>query len=87
MPVYFMSLFYIPRLVRLRLGQIQRDFLWEEGALEQKPYLARWSIICSNNKKGGLGSRISECSTWSYNANEVGILLRRKDLFGGKSLV
>ena len=39
MPLYFMSLFYLPRKVRLRLEKIQRDFLWGGGALVQKPHL------------------------------------------------
>ena len=39
MLIYFMSLFRMPRLVRLRLEKIQRDFLWREGALEKKPCL------------------------------------------------
>ena len=30
LPVYFMSLFYLPIKVRLRLEKIQRDFLWGE---------------------------------------------------------
>ena len=29
MPIYFMSLFRIPRIVKLRLEKIQMDFLWE----------------------------------------------------------
>ena len=33
MPIYFMSLFCMPRKVRLRLEKIQRDFLWVGGAL------------------------------------------------------
>ena len=41
MPIYFMSLFYLPRKVRLRLEKIQRNFLWGEGALVQKPHLVR----------------------------------------------
>ena len=31
--IYFMSLFCMPRLVRLRLEKIQRDFLWGDRAL------------------------------------------------------
>ena len=27
------------------------------GALEKKPHLVKWSIVCSNKKKGGLGVR------------------------------
>ena len=33
MPIYFVSLFYLPKKVRLRLEKIQSDFLWGEGAL------------------------------------------------------
>ena len=34
LPIYFMSIFQLPRVVRMRLEQIQRDFLWRGGALE-----------------------------------------------------
>ena len=57
MLVYFMSLFYLPRKVRLRLEKIQRDFLWGGGALEQRPHLVRWNLVCLERKKGGLGVR------------------------------
>ncbi|RVW77934.1 putative ribonuclease H protein [Vitis vinifera] len=42
LPVYFMSLFLLPRKVRMRLEKIQRDFLWGGGALEQRPHLWNW---------------------------------------------
>ncbi|RVW44970.1 putative ribonuclease H protein [Vitis vinifera] len=51
--IYFMSIFQLPRVVRMRLGQIQRDFLWGGGALEQKPHLVRWPIVCVDKSKGG----------------------------------
>ncbi|KAL6323455.1 hypothetical protein AAG906_039025 [Vitis piasezkii] len=57
MPIYFMSLFYLPRKVRLRLEKFQRDFLWGGGALVQKPHLVRWNLACLERKKGGLGVR------------------------------
>ena len=53
--IYFMSIFQLPRVVRMRLEQIQRDFLWVGGALKQKPHLVRWPIVCSDKRKGGLG--------------------------------
>ena len=46
----------MPRVVRLRLEQIQRDFLWGGGALEKKSYLVKYAIVYSD-KKGGLGVR------------------------------
>ena len=39
----------------MRLEHIQRDFLWDGGALEQKPHLVRWPIVCVDKSKGGLG--------------------------------
>ena len=55
LPIYFMSIFQLPRVVRMRLKQIQRDFLWGGGALKQKPHLVRWPIVCVDKSKGGLG--------------------------------
>ncbi|RVW26439.1 hypothetical protein CK203_086136 [Vitis vinifera] len=45
------------RKVRLRLEKIQRDFLWGGDALEQRPHLVRWNLVCLERKKGGLGVR------------------------------
>ncbi|RVX10864.1 LINE-1 reverse transcriptase-like [Vitis vinifera] len=47
LPIYFMSIFQMPRVVRIRLEKIQRDFLWGGGALVQKPHLV-WSIALWN---------------------------------------
>ena len=54
-PIYYMSMLSIPRKVRLRLEQIQRDFLWAGGVLEKKPHLVRWSLVCLEKSNGGLG--------------------------------
>ena len=61
-PIYFMSLFGIPRAVRLRLEQIQRNFMWGGGASERKPHLVRWSIICASKGQSGLRSKRFEDS-------------------------
>ena len=39
MPTYLMSLFHLPKGVKLRLEKIQRDFLWGGGNLERKLHL------------------------------------------------
>ena len=39
LPIYFLSLFRMPKLVCSRLEKIQRDFLWGGGNLERKPHL------------------------------------------------
>ena len=57
LPIYFMSFFWMLRRVCLRLEKIQRDFLWGSGALENKPHLVKWDIVCLNKRKGGVGVR------------------------------
>ena len=67
-----MSLFCMPRQVRLRLEKIQRDFLLGGGALVQKPHLVRWNMVCLEKRKGGLGVRnlslinIALLSKWNW---------------------
>ena len=53
-PIYFMSIFQVPRLVRLRLEQIQRYFLWGGGCLEKK----NSPSALSNNALKQVGWRI-----------------------------
>ena len=84
MPIYFMSLFYLPRKVRLRLEKIQRDFVWGGGALVQKPHLVKWNLVCLGKKKGGLGVRnlalmnSALLCTWNWQyANERETFWRR----------
>ena len=50
-----MSLFRLPRRVRLSLEQIQRDFLQDGGNMDKKPYLVKWFMQTKRN--GGLGVR------------------------------
>ncbi|RVW14147.1 putative ribonuclease H protein [Vitis vinifera] len=55
--IYFMSLFVIPRKVRLRLKKIQREFLWGDMEEKRKIHLVRWAVICKDKRHGGLGLR------------------------------
>ena len=45
----------MPRKVRLRLEQVQRDFLWGSEALKRKPHLVRWGLVCLEKSNRGLG--------------------------------
>ena len=57
LPIYFLSLFRMPKIVRSMLEKIQRDFLWGGGNLERKPHLVNWDIVCQEKRRGGLGVR------------------------------
>ena len=55
MPTYLLSLFWLPKKVKLRLDKIQRDFLWGGGFPERKFHLINWDYDCQSKEKGGLG--------------------------------
>ena len=57
LPIYFLSLFRMPKLMCSRLEKIKKDFLWGGGNLEQKLHLVNWKTVCSEKNKGGLGVR------------------------------
>lgn len=50
LPIYFISSFRLPRIVKLKLEKIQRDFLW--GGV---PRLAPWNVVCLAKDGGVLG--------------------------------
>ncbi|RVX14417.1 putative ribonuclease H protein [Vitis vinifera] len=58
LPSTYLGLPWVLHTKRWWFGmQIQRDFLWDGGALEKKPHLVKWEIVSSDKKKGGLGVR------------------------------
>ena len=57
LPIYFMSLFWIPSLVCKRLEKIKRNFLWGGGNLDKNPNLVKWATVYTDKKVGGLGVR------------------------------
>ncbi|RVW35196.1 hypothetical protein CK203_099986 [Vitis vinifera] len=93
-----MSSSCIPRPVRLRVEQIQRDFLWGGGALEQKTHLVQWDTVCLDKRKGGFGYGEEErgwCSrevregfgvgVWKATRKEWGFVSSRISFTGGWS--
>ena len=86
MPIYFMSLFYLPRKVRLRLKKIQRDFLWGGGALVQKSHFVRWNLVCLEKRKGGLGVRNLALLNIAL-LSGISVLPMKERLFRSKSSV
>ena len=57
LPIYFLSLFRMSKIVCSKLEKIQRDFLWGGGNLERKPHLVNWKTICLEKRSGGLRVR------------------------------
>ena len=60
LPIYFMSLFVIPKKVRIRLEIIQKDFLWGGLGDRSKIHLVNWSDVYKDKKYGGWGLRSLE---------------------------
>jgi hypothetical protein len=53
--IYHMSMFLIPKTNIKRMDKLGRTFFWQGGQLKKKYHLVRWTNICKNKKKGGLG--------------------------------
>ncbi|RVW33914.1 hypothetical protein CK203_082974 [Vitis vinifera] len=98
MPIYLMSLMRMPRVVRLRLEKIQRDFLWGGGGLGIRNFLCKWSwrfateresfwkliINRKYGEEGGGGSLVRPFNDWEMET-VVSLLsfLQGKRLFVG----
>ena len=74
----------IPKRVCTRLEKIQRDFLWGGGALENKPHLVSWKVICAAKKDGGLGIRNLTIFNNALLGNGCRDLLMRMSPYGSK---
>lgn len=80
LPPYFRTLLCMPRIVKLRLEHIQRDFLWGGKALERKSHLVKWTIVCLDKRKGGLSIRCLVLNRPFY-ANGVDVLNQKEKLY------
>ena len=72
----------MPRLAKLRLEQIQRDFLWGEGGMEKKPYLVKWLDCLCEQKERRFRRYAFLCSIKPFYVSGFSILLMRNILFG-----
>ena len=50
---------------RLKVGANLKGLSAGWEALERKPYLIKWAIVCSDKKKGGLGVRSLSTLNWA----------------------
>lgn len=71
LPIFWMGVFWIPRNILDKLEQIMRNFLWQGNFETRKAHLVAWDLVCSENKKGGLGIR----NIWIMNLALLGKLI------------
>ena len=83
LPIYYMSLFKMPKVVIERLDRIRRDFLWEGHGEKKKLHLMKWSEVIKPKSKGGLGLGSLEIKIGRCWLNGGGGLGRKRRLFGG----
>ncbi|GKV39902.1 hypothetical protein SLEP1_g47602 [Rubroshorea leprosula] len=55
LPVFWMSVYLIPKGTILLLDQIRRRFLWGGTEGGKKINWVKWEVVCKDKKKGGLG--------------------------------
>ncbi|XVE89968.1 hypothetical protein DITRI_Ditri20bG0039100 [Diplodiscus trichospermus] len=55
LPLYYMSLFKIPVIVKQNLEKIQRRFLWGTDGNKRRIHGVGWEQVCNSRKNGGLG--------------------------------
>ena len=55
LPMYFLSIFKLPKKVAKEIIKIQRRFLWSGQKEGKFPALVKWEIIQMPKDKGGLG--------------------------------
>jgi len=56
-PIYFLSIFRIPKKVEDKLVGLQQRFLWGGGPDNNKIAWIKWDKVCLPKEKGGLGEK------------------------------
>ena len=54
-PIYFMSLFKMPKVVVVTLEKMMRQFLWDRDLGGKGRSLVGWKLVCKPKECGGLG--------------------------------
>ncbi|MCI10071.1 RNA-directed DNA polymerase (Reverse transcriptase), partial [Trifolium medium] len=71
-PLFYLSFLKMPAKVWKKVVRIQREFLWGRGRGGKKISWVRWSVVCQDKNKGGLGVQdirlvnISLLSKWRW---------------------
>ena len=55
-PLYWLGIYRMPKLVRMRIDKLRKRFLWQGGSSVKKKYaLVSWKVVCKSKDQGGLG--------------------------------
>ena len=84
LPVYFLSLFQIPKTVKEELDRIQRRFLWGGSSISRKLHWVNWKSVCNLKKFGGLGIMDIGFKIEPCGINGYGDLVKNLRLCGGR---
>ena len=61
LPIYYMSIFKIPKGVAKEINRLQAAFLWGDSEVKRKVHMVSWEVVTKPKCHGGLGVRkISE---------------------------
>ena len=78
----------MPRVVKLRLEQIQRDFLWGGKALEKRSHLVKWAkLFVQIKRRVAWELEVLLFSIGSFCASGVGALQLKRSPCGSLLLV
>ena len=55
LPVYYLSLFKMPKRVAKEINRLQRRFLWSGSSEKRFSALVKWEVVQRPKKQGGLG--------------------------------
>lgn len=78
LPIYFLSIFKMPKGVAKALVKIQSNFLWGGSDAKRSVHLVNWTEVTKSKNQGGLGVRdlgeMNECMLlkwwWRYGAED-----------------
>jgi hypothetical protein len=86
MPIFHLSFLKLPCKVRKKIVRIQMEFLWGGAMGGKKVSWVKWSMVCKEKKKGGLGVRdidlvnVSLLAKWRWRLLQPGLPLWKEVL-------
>ncbi|KAF5952992.1 hypothetical protein HYC85_010936 [Camellia sinensis] len=81
LPLYFLSIFKMPKGIVKAISKIQANFLWGSSAASRKVHMVKWREVTKGKKQGGLGIRdlgvVNECLLlkwwWRYGSEDTAL--------------